>query len=69
MAERALEMMCTRAASREAFGKMLLRHVRRGGEGRGGEGRGGEGRGGEGRGGEGRGGEGREGGRDGRVGG
>ena len=27
MAERALEMMIERAASREAFGKKLLRHV------------------------------------------
>jgi alkylation response protein AidB-like acyl-CoA dehydrogenase len=33
MAERALEMMCARAASRKAFGKMLLRHVREGREG------------------------------------
>ncbi len=27
MAERALEMMCARAANRKAFGKSLLRHV------------------------------------------
>ena len=27
MAERALEMMCTRAAERKTFGKRLLRHV------------------------------------------
>ena len=27
MAERALEMMCERAAERKTFGKRLLRHV------------------------------------------